>query len=62
MSQWFRFGGLRSSPLNAALCKAGKIGIILFIRSLHPSVYILVKTHFSVPILCQISRKTCQGS
>ncbi|WP_197498421.1 hypothetical protein [Vibrio scophthalmi] len=43
MSQWFRQGGWRCSPLNAALCKAGKIGIILFIRSLYPSVFILVK-------------------
>ncbi|MGR3172746.1 hypothetical protein [Vibrio vulnificus] len=34
---------LRASHLNWALCKAGKIGIILFIRSLHPSVFILVK-------------------
>ncbi|CAH1601285.1 hypothetical protein THF1C08_690011 [Vibrio jasicida] len=34
---------LRYSPLNRALCKEGEIGIILFIRFLHPSVFILVK-------------------
>ncbi|NOI16573.1 hypothetical protein F0252_21590 [Vibrio hepatarius] len=36
-AQWFSLGGMRCSPLNAALCKAGKIGIILSLAiGLHP--------------------------
>ncbi|MBF4364107.1 hypothetical protein EAY40_17855 [Vibrio anguillarum] len=60
----FLSSAVRCQPLSRALCKAGKIGIILFLRSLKPSFRIVGKIRFfcpdSLPNLAVKHAKICE--
>ncbi|TOI11632.1 hypothetical protein CGI66_23305 [Vibrio parahaemolyticus] len=61
-AQWFSLGGMRCSPLNAALCDGAKFLVSSNSLSLAISFSVSANRHCRLKFLNHSNRETCQSS